>query len=99
MDFPRLATVLKSIDSMSAKWDQKEWLGNLQTRVVYGVDDYLVGLCNLPHIGKVRANKLWDSNIRSYRDIVNKSSLVSKILKLDDNKTKEVIHKAKSLYK
>jgi len=99
MDFPRLATVLKSIDSMSAKWDQKEWLGNLQTRVVYGVDDYLVGLCNLPHIGKVRANKLWNSNIRSYRDVVNKSSLVSKILRLDDNKTKEVIQKAKSLYK
>ena len=99
MDFPRLATVLKSIDSMSAKWDQKEWLGNLQTRVVYGVDDYLVGLCNLPHIGKVRANKLWNSNIRSYKDIVNKSSLVGKILRLEDNKTKEVISKAKSLYK
>jgi len=96
-DFPRLNQVLYSLDGFVGKWNKKDWLRRLQLRVIYGVKDNIVDFCQLPHIGKVRASRLWGAGIRNLDDIINKKSTLRTCSGLNGVKLDEIIAEAKRL--
>ena len=96
-DFPRLNQVLQAIDGFTSKWDKKQWFEELQLRVNYGVKGPLVHLCQLPHVGKVRANKLYNAGIKAIVDVVNNPDVVRKASGLKQDKVEEIISEARRL--
>jgi replicative superfamily II helicase len=52
-------------------------------------------LCEIPNIGKVRAEKLWEANIRTAEDVANNPDKVKKVLNLKDDKIKQICDDAK----
>lgn len=97
MDFDRLVAVLNMLDSMAAKWNKKQFFNDLSLRINYGVRTELVGLCKLPNIGRVRAERLYSAGFRKPSDILNNPQLAKKILNLKDDKILEIFKFAKEL--
>jgi replicative superfamily II helicase len=96
-DFPRVAQVIQAIDQMGSKWGRAEWLRQLKMRVQYGVKPELVFLCQLPNIGAVRAQRLWDNKIRTLAEVATNPAKVKKLTNLGQDKIDEIIAEAKSL--
>lgn len=97
IDFPRTLEVLKKIDSMELKQNIKEELDVLGLRISYGAPKHLVSLCKIKNIGKQRAKKLYESNIKTIEDFTNQSEeKLSKILNLKTEIIKESIENAKN---
>jgi replicative superfamily II helicase len=96
-DFPRTLEVLNAIDSMSAKWGKKEYLRTLSLRIRYGVRAELIDLCEIPSIGKVRSEKLYAAKIRTKADVIANPSKVQEVLKLNQDKIKEICEAAAML--
>ena len=96
-DFPRLAEVLKAIDSMSARWEQRQYLSRLNMRIKYGVRAELIDLCGIPNIGKVRAERLWASGIRTPLDVASNSGKVKDALKMKDEAINQICEAAKKM--
>ena len=82
LNFERIGQILSVIDSMSGKWNQESFFKDLQKRIAYGVPAYLVELCQLPNIGKVRAKKLFDMGFKNIESIVE----------MDDKKLKGILN-------
>lgn len=82
LNFERIGQILSVIDSMSGKWNQESFFKDLQKRIAYGVPAYLVELCQLPNIGKVRAKKLFDMGFKNIESIVE----------IDDKKLKGILN-------
>lgn len=89
-DFPRTLEVLNAIDSMNAKWGKKEFFRILNLRIRYGVRAELVGLCEIPNIGRVRSEKLYAAKIRTRADVVANPDKVQEILKMSPEKIKQI---------
>jgi replicative superfamily II helicase len=89
-DFPRTLEVLNAIDSMNAKWGKKEFFRILNLRIRYGVRAELVGLCEIPNIGKVRSEKLYAAKIRTRADVAANPDKVQEILKMSPEKIKQI---------
>lgn len=96
-DFPRVKQVLIALDGFTGKWERQNWFEELELRINYGVTGNLVNLCQLPHIGKVRANKLWNSGIKSWQDIITNIDRVRKTLGLKKEIIEEIVAEAKKL--
>lgn len=98
VDCDRTLEVLGAIDTISAKWGQTNYFRSLRMRLAYGVGAHLVELCNIPNIGKVRAEKLYKANIRTVDDFakqdVDKLSLIANLSK---DKTQESLDEAKMM--
>jgi len=97
MDFPRCVEVLNAIDSMSAKWGKREWIKRLNLRVKYGVRGDLVFLCEIPNVGKVRAEKLWKVGLRTVADVANNPGKVQDALKFKSERVTKICEDASSL--
>jgi|694.fasta_scaffold01707_22 helicase len=82
LNFERIGQILSVIDSMSGKWKQESFFKDLQKRIAYGVPAYLVELCQLPNIGKVRAKKLFDMGFKN----------IESIAEMDDKKLKGILN-------
>jgi len=96
-DFPRLMQVLQALDGFGGRWGKKKWFDTLELRIKYGVKAHLVNLCQLPNVGKARAMKLWHAGIRSFNAVAANSSKVRSTLKLNTEKTQQIISEAKKL--
>lgn len=66
----------------------------LPLRVKYGVEKELVGLCQLPGVGAVRARQLYKAGVQSVDDVLRNKSTVQSVMKA---KTPTVIAAAKQL--
>jgi len=97
LDFDRTLTVLNAIDSMAAKWEQKDFFNQLATRIRYGVRKELIELCKIPNIGKVRAEKLYAAGFRNYNDLIANPNKVKNILNLKEDKMNEILSSFKLL--
>lgn len=97
MDFERVTAVLNMLDSMAAKWNKKEFFNGLSLRIAYGVKPELIGLCKIPGVGKVRAERLYASGLRKPADLLKNPQLTKKILNMKDEKVLEILKAAKSL--
>jgi replicative superfamily II helicase len=91
MDFERLASVLGMLDSMAAKWNRGAFFRDLSMRVSYGVRSELVGLCRLPGVGRVRAERLFAAGFRRPSDLLKDPMAVKRVLNMKDDKVKEII--------
>lgn len=96
-DFPRLNQVLQAIDGFTGGWNKMKWFRELQLRMNYGVKGPLLFLCELPNIGKVRANKLYKAGIKSLHDVVNNPDVLRKSTGLKKDKIEEILLEAKKL--
>lgn len=96
-DFPRTNQVLQAIDSFTGKWGKKGWLHHLMLRMAYGVRGPQAYLCQLPHVGKARANKLYHAGVKTIQDVADNPNLASSLLGLKSEMMDEIISEAKRL--
>lgn len=97
MDFERLTSVLNLLDSMAAKWSKASFFRELSMRVAYGVRPELVGLCKIPGVGRVRAERLFGAGFKKPSDLAKNPMLVKKILNMKDEKIMEIIRNAEEV--
>lgn len=90
-DLPRTIEVLKAVDSMSRKWNKKEFFNVLNKRAVYGVPAKLVNLVEINGIGKIRAEKLFNKGFKNKNDIIQRLDEASKIAGINKDKLKQSI--------
>lgn len=62
------------------KLEQDHLFNTLALRVQFGVGEELVELCKLPRIGGARAKKLFNFNVRSIADVINKPKQVQSVM-------------------
>jgi replicative superfamily II helicase len=96
-DYLRTSSVLKALDSMSGKWEEDEFWKTLQGRVVNGVPAHLVELCQIPNIGKVRAEKLWAAGFHNPSNMVGRDDHVKRVLNMKDDKIEEIMKTARGI--
>ena len=96
-DFQRLAQALQALDSFAGKWGKRAWFERLGMRVQYGVKDDLVYLCQLPGIGKVRAQKLWNVGIKSIEQVRDNPQRVKVATGFKDEKVNQIVAEARAL--
>lgn len=96
MDFDRLASVLNMLDSFAAKWNKRDFFQNVSLRVSYGVRPELVGLCRVPGIGRVRAEKLYAAGFRKPEDLLKNVQAVRKVLNMKEEKISEMLASIRS---
>jgi len=72
-DTERVCMALKMLDSYYKLGFGPE-LDVLSVRLKYKVQRHLSSLVLVPHIGKVRAEKLWNNGVRTYEDLIAASS-------------------------
>jgi replicative superfamily II helicase len=70
-DYNRLSQVLIALDSMGCKWGRIAWFKNIEQRIANGVPMYLVDLCRVSNIGKVRGKRLYEAGIKTAEDFAN----------------------------
>ena len=81
---------------MSCKWEQHEWFKRLGMRIAYGVREELVDLCQIPNIGKARAEKLFKAGIKSLDDVgATDVSRLKSLLKMKQETIEEMVNFAK----
>lgn len=95
LDFDRTLTVLHAIDSMAAKWEQKDFFNQVGMRLRYGVRKELIELCKIPNIGKVRAEKLYAAGFRNYNDLIKDPSKAKSVLNMKEEKINEILSSVK----
>jgi replicative superfamily II helicase len=89
--------VLKALDGMVFKWKKGPWFKTLGLRIKYGVEAKLVELCQIPNIGKVRAEKLWAKNIKTVSDVASNPEKVQKILNMKEARVQLICEAARDL--
>ena len=98
VDLDRTMQVIHSIDSMSSKWDRKDWFKILRLRLLYGVEPALVELCQIPNVGQARAKRLHAKHIRSVGDFLNFDAVaLSKVMKCSKKLAEEAIQGAETI--
>lgn len=97
VDSSRVMEVLSAIDSMSGKWNQRKYISDLKMRLMYGVRAELIELCQIPNIGKVRAEKLYQLKIRTVDDFIKYEAKLPLLLNMGREKVAESIEAAKKL--
>lgn len=97
-DMDRTLQVLDAVDSMASKWERHDFFRSMKMRLTYGVRPELVELCQIPNVGKARAEKLYKAKIRTLDDfLAQDENTLSLIMNLNDAKTKESIAGAKTV--
>lgn len=96
-DSPRIIQVLHALDTMTAKWNKKNWLNDLQNRVAYGVKPELVNLVKIPKIGKVKAKKLYMAGLKTVEDVSEDAGIVSKVLGISLVKAEEICEECRRI--
>ena len=97
-DSERTMEVLSAIDSMSAKWDESDYLKTLRLRLRYGVRPELVSLCGIPNIKKARAEHLWKAGIHTVDDFIGQDEgTLAKLMKVKVEMARECLEEAKRI--
>lgn len=98
VDLDRTMQVLGAIDSMSSRWERKDYFRILRMRLRYGVEADLVELCQIPNVGQVRANRLKAKNIRNVGDFVALGSKrLADIMKVSEKVAQESLTAAQEI--
>jgi ATP-dependent DNA helicase len=95
-DVERLLEVLNTVETMTLK-RKSNYFRDLGVRIKYGVGFEMIELCSLPGIGKAKARKLWDANLRTLESVANNVPKVMSALNISKNKAEELCEIAKVL--
>ncbi len=96
-DFSRLGEVLNAIDGMAGKWGMTKFIRKIPLRITYGVGEKLLELCQLPNIGSVRANRLYDAGIRTLDEVIKNPAKVKAALNMKDDNVNSIVGAAKMI--
>lgn len=97
-DFNRLSQVLQALDGHSGKWGMTNYFMTLESRIANGVPAYLIDLCRLPNIGKVRAKKLYEHGIKTVDDLAELNfEQVKKLLNMKKENVEAIMQEAKKI--
>jgi replicative superfamily II helicase len=97
-DYNRLSQVLIALDTMGCKWGRVGWFRGVEQRIANGVPMYLVDLCRIPNIGKVRAKKLYDAGVKTAEAVAGcKSEALRKLLNMKADAIEQIIEEAKKV--
>lgn len=98
LDSERTMEVLNALDTMSAKWKESDYFKTLKLRMAYGVKSEYVNLVQIPNVGRVRAEKLYQAKIRTVDDFVAADpATLSHLMNIKVDKVKESIEAAKTI--
>lgn len=98
LDSERTLEVLNALDTMSAKWQESDYFKTLKLRMAYGVKSEYVNLVQIPNVGRVRAEKLYQAKIRTVDDFVAADpATLSHLMNIKVDKVKESIEAAKTI--
>jgi helicase len=78
-DISRTIAVLQAMDNWVKKWRQKDFFRTLEKRMRYGVPAKLVNLVEIKNIGKIRAEKLYNSGFRNRSDMFSNLEKAAKV--------------------
>jgi helicase len=97
-DFPRLAQVLKMLDTMG-KWGKSKFFDGLEKQIVAGVPSHLINLCQIPKIGHVRAKRLYDAGITTVQELADFDDPIRlrTLLNLKENLVQEITQEAERI--
>lgn len=96
-DFDRLVQVLNVIDNFTGQWEMQDWFDNLSKRVTYGARTELLPLVEVAEVGKVRAERLYEKNIRSPQDIIDDPQLARAVLNVKTTVFDKIMESARAL--
>lgn len=99
-DSDRWIQAVGLIDSMYTKWGRTDFFKTLSLRIKYGCSAEQADLCRVKGVGQVALKKLWDANIKSPEDIVERPSRVIRTLQAKNGSTtvpKKIIKNARIL--
>jgi replicative superfamily II helicase len=88
IDIERWICAIGLIDSMYTRWGFKNDLETMKLRIKYGCTSEQAELCKVSGVGSAILKKLWNANIRSVQDIVDRPSRVLKALSGKSGATK-----------
>lgn len=95
-DLDRTMQVVHAVDSMSARWEKKDWIKTLGMRLRYGVGTELVELCQIPNVGQVRAKRLRAARIKKLGDFLAfDAKTLSKTMKCSEKLAEESLEAAR----
>ena len=94
-DYNRLSQVLMALDSIGCKWGKINWFKNVEQRIAHGVPMYLIGLCAIKDVGKVRATKLWNAGFKTVDQVSDDINGVKRALNCKDDLAKNICENAK----
>ena len=90
-DFPRVAEIIKGIDSIAKGWNQKQFFDVLQKRMQHGVPAKFVDLIEVKGIGKVKAEKLFDKGFKNKKEVLQNLDAASKVCGLKPETLKKYL--------
>lgn len=96
-DGERLTEVLTTIDQMAGRWEKQDYFRRLHLRMIHGVPEEMVEVCQLRGIGRAKAKRLWDANLRTLKDIGDNTIKVIKALNCSQNVAEKICQNAKEL--
>ena len=79
------------MDGFTGKWGKKKWFKELGLRILHGVPNHLVYLCQIPQVGKVRATKLWNAGLRNIDLVANNPDKVKACLGVKKELLEEIV--------
>lgn len=99
-DYERVSQVLIALDSMGCKWGKIKWLKGIEQRIASGVPMYLVDLCRISNIGKVRGKKLYEAGIKTVEDFSNLSIEQAKklLMNVKTETVQQMLNEASALH-
>jgi len=96
-DSERMIQVLKVIDGMCCHWEMDSYFDMLSRRISYGAKAELLPLLEVAEIGSVRAENLYNNNIRTPRDIVDNPQLARAALNVKPVIFDKIMESAQSM--
>lgn len=97
-DMERMMQVVRSIETMSGKWGQEQFMDTLKLRLRYGVPAELAHICQIPNVGGVRAKRLTDHKIKTPDDFLkHDAKTLAKIMQCSPKLAEKAIVGAKEI--
>lgn len=97
MDSERLVEVLATYNNMVGKWIGKDYFKKLSLRLMYGVSEELLELCQIPNVGKAKSQKLFDYGLKDLKAVSENVLGIMKALNCSKNVAETVAKNAGDL--
>ncbi len=96
-DAERIVEVLVALDGQVAQWKRQPHLRQIAKKFRYGCDWGLLDLCAIPGIGRVKAQRLRQANLKTPQDVATQLGRVKAALRCSDAVAKKVCERAKEI--
>lgn len=96
-DAGRLKEVLVALDAMACRWGRRDYIKRLYSKILYGVDEKLLGIVKLDGIGKAKAQRLYDHGLDTCEKIAANPDKIMEALSCTKKLAEKIVAQAKAL--